>query len=264
MAIQFRRGLAQDFDATKLESGEPAFCTDTGEFYIGKPGTPNTGVRMLSTDDDVFRYRRTLSTGDDLDNIYGADATGFYEITSGVANSPSDWGTVEVICGNGEDTGTRWTKQIAYFTTLTCFRTRNSNGTWTAWVIFRTTNEQPLYSSATLSNESLVNCTGTVAARPAIWRNQYYEYYLSGKLEITNLVRTGSAPGYRCSTNFTAGYNIVGQSGIMYINGTPKPEVVTARITTSGAFSIDMTESLGAIPNGKMIILFPVMPMIRI
>lgn len=54
MAIQFRRGLKSDFDETKLVSAEPAFCTDTGELFIGKPETPARGVRVLTTESQTL------------------------------------------------------------------------------------------------------------------------------------------------------------------------------------------------------------------
>ena len=59
MAIQMRRGLLNNFDSTKLVSGEIAVATDST--MIGVAKSPSEFVE--------------LATQEDLDNVYGGDVS---------------------------------------------------------------------------------------------------------------------------------------------------------------------------------------------
>lgn len=75
----------------------------------------------------VSKEIAVLRSGDDLDNYKGTNATGLYEITTGVANAPIEWCWMLVIGGSGSI-------QIIFSQTRIYVRAYTGNPLhWQAW-----------------------------------------------------------------------------------------------------------------------------------
>ena len=66
----------------------------------------NKSIRLKDGNDNLYPQSttlipRTLTSGDDLNNLYNDYDSGFYRINSGVAHSPQDWCRLIVIGGSG-------------------------------------------------------------------------------------------------------------------------------------------------------------------
>jgi hypothetical protein len=96
MALRLRRGLAANFEAVTLVSGEPAFLLDTGKLYIGGP----SGEKILVNPDQAaaesaakLTTPRTIALNGDGTGSTSFDGSANVAITLVLANSGATAGT---------------------------------------------------------------------------------------------------------------------------------------------------------------------------
>lgn len=72
-------------------------------------------------------FKKRLSSGDNLNNLIGDSATGFYYVGVGVANAPQDWTWLIVIGGSG-------TMQVGFSENKIFLRAYTGSPLlWTSW-----------------------------------------------------------------------------------------------------------------------------------
>lgn len=133
-------------------------------------------------------FKRSLTTGDDLNSLVGANASGLYQIQSGVSNAPSDWSWLVVTGGTGSS-------QLVITATRLFFRAYTGTPlAWTAWR--KVTNDDEYFT-----NRPITYVTNSIVGENALYRcrcasiGRFATFYMNlhlGPVSTSDFVKIGT------------------------------------------------------------------------